>query len=92
MLIAGPIYGGTPVLDGYGMNMNMNMNMGIGPPVCALLLILFDPFSSSKIFPCFGAVLWHVSWWSVRYRCVVDFFETCDWEFLFTFILEKIVP
>ncbi|CAK9208669.1 unnamed protein product [Sphagnum troendelagicum] len=35
MLMAGPIYGGTPVLDGYGMNMNMNMNMGIGPPMPA---------------------------------------------------------
>jgi hypothetical protein len=57
VLTAGPIYGGTPVLDGYGMNMNMSMNMGIGPPVCALLLILFNPFSSSKICPCFGAVL-----------------------------------
>jgi hypothetical protein len=43
MLMAGPIYGGTPVLDGYGMNMKMNMNMGIGPPVCALLLILLIP-------------------------------------------------
>jgi hypothetical protein len=35
MLMAGPIYGGTPVLDGYGMNMNMSMNMGIGPPMPA---------------------------------------------------------
>jgi hypothetical protein len=35
VLTAGPIYGGTPVLDGYGMNMNMSMNMGIGPPMPA---------------------------------------------------------